>query len=166
MSLNYDNWMQELEDILVAHIDTYVPTDVEFRIEGELRRAFTKPVITIAQFDGDRRNTGGMNTVGIKEQGYWQTPSYYITVNTDDTVYSPDSPNKKRGRNKVAAEVEGIAFGQQKHIFASAVDGSLKANLRPVGPILGGGPTADRKIYQYAFILDLELIVPFTSLVL
>jgi hypothetical protein len=166
MALNYDNWMQELEDILIAHIDAYVPTDVEFRIEAELPRAFTKPVITIAQFDGDRRNTGGMNTVGTKQQAYWQMPSYYITVNTDDTVYSPDSPTGKRGRNKVAAELEGIAFGQQKHIFARAVDGALKADLRPVGPILGAGPTADRKIYQYAFILDLELIVPFTSLVI
>lgn len=166
MALDYDNWMQELEDIIVSHIDTYVPTDVEFRIEGELDRPFTKPVITVAQFDGDRRNTGGMNTVGTKQQGYWQKPSYYITVNTDDTEYSPDSPNKKRGRNKVAAELEGIALGQQLHNLKMAVDGALTTILRPVGPILGAGPMADRKIYQYAFILDLELIVPFTSVVL
>ncbi|MHA2065884.1 MAG: hypothetical protein ACXABY_16055, partial [Candidatus Thorarchaeota archaeon] len=111
-------------------------------------------------------NTGGMNTVGTKQQGYWQMPSYYITVNTDDTTYNPDSPSGKRGRNKVAAELGGIALGQQLHNLKMVADGAMTATLRPIGPILGAGPTADRKIYQYAFILDLELIVPFTSLVI
>ncbi len=164
MPLTYDDWINDLEDFLVAHIDHYVPTDVQIVMEGELPRAFTKPVITIGQFDGDRRNTGGMNMVGPKKQGYWEMPSYYMTVNTDDS--DAYSPNKKRGRNKVAAELDIIAFGSQLHELANATGGALKATLHPVGPILGAGPTADRRIYQSAFILDLELIVPFTTLVL
>ena len=166
MALTYDDWINDLEQALVDHIDTYVETDVDIRLEAELPRAFTKPVITIGQFDGDRRNTGGMNTVGVKQQGYWEAPSYYITVNTDDTEYSPGTPNGKRGRNIVAAQLSIVAFGIQKHNLAMATGGALKIDLKPVGPILGGGALGDRKIYQTAFILNLELIVPFTSVVI
>jgi hypothetical protein len=166
MPLTYDDWVNDLEQALVDHIDHYVPTDVDIRLEAELPRAFTKPVITIGQFDGGRRNTGGMNTVGTKQQGYWETPSYYITVNTDDTVYDTGSPNGKRGRNIVAAQLNIIAFGSQKHNLAMATGGALKIDLQTVGPALGAGPLADRTIYQTAFILNLELIVPFTSLVI
>jgi hypothetical protein len=163
MDLVYDNWITELEDRIASHIDAYISTDVQILGEGELPRAFTKPVITLAQFDGSRRNTCGMNTVGGGEQGYWQMPSYYITVNTDDGDYDE---NGKLGRNKVAAEIEIRAFGSQKHNLATATGGALKIDLQPIGPVLGGGPTADRRIYQYVFILELELIIPFTSLVL
>ena len=163
MGLTYDNWLTELEDKLAAHMNAYISVDVQVLVEAELPRAFTKPVITLAQFDGDRRNTGGMNTVGGGEQGFWEMPSYYITVNTDDGDYDQ---NGKLGRNKVAAEIGIKAFGSQKHNLATATGGALKIDLRPVGPVLGGGPTADRRIYQYVFILELELIVPFPSLVL
>lgn len=165
MGLTYDDWITELEDALETHIDTYVTTDVEILsgVDAELPRAFTKPVITIAQFDGDRRNTGGMNTVGGGEQGFWQMPSYYIAVNTDDADYTRNGP---LGRNKVAAELEGIAFGSQLHMLKTALDGAARIELRPIGPTLGGGPTADRKIYQWACFLDIEVIVSFTSLVL
>lgn len=167
MPLTPDNWMKELDDAIVAHIDHYVPTDVQIILEDELPRAFTKPVITIGQFDGNRRNTGGMNTVGTKQQGYWQELSYYITVNTDDTDYAdPNVPKGKMGRDKVAAELDIVAFSMQKHQLANATGGALIANLRSVGPILGGGPLADRTIYQRAFFLDIEVIVPFTSVVI
>jgi len=169
MNLTYDDWIQELENALIAHIDNYVTTDIEIRMEAPLPRAFTKPVITIAQFDGDRRNTGGMNTVGKntvgeQEQGYWEMPSYLITVNTDNS--SAYDLNGKRGRNKVSAELLAEAFGIHKHELAISTGGALKANLRPLGPVLGGGPVADRTIYQSVFILDIELIVPFISVVL
>ena len=164
MPLTFDDWITELEDAIKTHIDMYVTTDVEIIINGELPRAFTKPVITVNQFDGDRRNTGGMNTVGGGQQGYWQQPVYHITVNTDES--DSYSPNRQLGRNKVAAELEGIAFGQQKHQLPIATGGALKANLRPVGSVGGGGPIGDRRIYQWVAFLDIEVIVPFTSVVL
>jgi hypothetical protein len=164
MGLTYDDWITELEDALESHIDTYVTTDVQILKNAELPRSFTKPVITIAQFDGTRRNTGGMNAVGGGEQGYWEEPSYYITVNTDDS--DSYSPNAQLGRNKVASELEYIAFGSQLHQFKAALDGAAKATVRPVGPTLSGGPTGDRQIYQYAFFLEIETLISFTSLVL
>ena len=164
MSLTFDDWITELENAIKTHIDTYVPTDVQIIINGELPRAFTKPVITINQFDGDRRNTGGMNTVGGGEQGYWEMPSYHVTVNTDES--DAYVPNRQYGRNKVAAELITIAFGQQKHQLPIATGGALKAKLKPIGAVGGGGPLGDRRIYQHVSILEIEVIVPFTSVVL
>ena len=162
MSLTYDEWITEIEDAIESHIDTYVATDVEILIEKQLPRPFTKPVVTIAQIDGDSRNTGGMNTVGGGEQGRWELPSYYITVTTDDGDY----PNNKRlGRNTVAAQLQKVAFEQQLHLFKTAI-GATVVNMRQLGVITGGGAVADRTLYQRVFMLDIEVIIPFTSLVL
>jgi len=162
MALTYDDWETELEDAIKTHIDTYVATDVEVLIEKQLERPFTKPVITIAQIDGDSRNTGGMNTVGGGEQGKWEMPSYYITVTTDDGDYAQ---NKRLGRNKVASQLQKNAFEKYLHVFKAAIDATV-VNMRQLGVTTGGGPTADDQTYQRAFMLDIEVIIPFTSVVI
>jgi len=163
MALTYDNWINELEDAIVSHIDTYVPTDVDIRVEAELPdRPFTKPVITIAQIDGDRENTGGMNTVGVNQQGYWEKPSYFITVNTDHGDYDDSG---RIGLNRIAAELANIAFGQQIHQLKIATEATV-VNLRPQGVTTGAGPIGDAQVFQRVFMLDIEVIVPFTSVVI
>ncbi len=163
MALPNDDWMTELEDAIEAHIDTYVTIDVDIRVEAGLPdRPFTKPVITIAQIDGDRENTGGMNTVGPNQQGYWEKPSYYITVNTDHGDYDDSG---RAGRNRVAAQLETIAFGQQLHILKLATEATV-INLRPQGVTTGAGPMRDNNVFQRVFMLDIEVIVPFTSVVI
>lgn len=163
MALTYDNWINELEDAIVSHIDTYVPTDVDIRVEAELPdRPFTKPVITIANIDGDRENTGGMNTVGVNQQGDWEKPSYFITVNTDHGDYDNSG---RIGRNRVAAQLEKIAFGQQLHQLKVATEATV-VKLRPLGVIPGAGPVGDAQVFQRVFMLDIEVIVSFTSLVI
>jgi len=151
--------MTELEDAIKLHIETYVTTTVDVLIEAEIPRPLPNPIITLAHFDGSRRGTGGMNHIGASEQGEWEEPSYYITVNTDD------GSGGKITRNAVAAQLEKIAFGQRLYLLKAATEATVM-DLRPVGASTGGGPTGDRKMYQAAFILDVQVIVPYTSLVL
>ena len=163
MALTANDWINELEDAIVSHIDDYVTADVDIRVEAELPdRPFTKPVITITQVDGTRENTGGMNTVGVGQQGYWEKPSYYITVNTDRGDYDD---NGRSGRNRIAAQLETIAFGIQLHILKAAVEATV-INLRPQGVTPGSGPMGDAQVFQRVFMLDIEVIVPFTSVVI
>ena len=162
MSLTYDDWETELEDAIVTHIDIYVATDVDIVIERQVERPFTKPVITIAQIDGDSENTGGMNTVGDGEQGRWEKPSYYITVMTDNGDYDD---NGRIGRNKVAAQLQKVAFDKYLHIFKTATEATW-VNMRQLGVITGGGPTADNQTYQRVFMLDIKVIIPYTSVVI
>jgi len=82
-------------------------------------------------------------------------------VNTDDGDYLDKG---KTGRNKVSAQLAAIAFGQQLHELKLKTDATW-ITLRPLGITPGAGPTSDRKIYQRVFMLDIKVIVPFTSLV-
>lgn len=159
MGLSYTDWMTEIEDAIVSHIDTYVPTDVDVIVEVEIERPLTKPVITIANFDGDSRPSGGMNHVGLNEQGEWEMPSYLITVNTDD------NSGGRNTRNAVAAELEKRAFRQYVHLLKAAT-GATWVWMRPAGMATGGGPTGDDLMYQSQFILDIQVLVSYPSVVL
>lgn len=158
-TLTYTDWMTELENAIVSHLDSTIPTDIAIYIESELPRSFTKPIITLTRTMGGRRPSGGMNHVGDSEQGFWELPNYSITVNTDDKT------GKKTTRNQVAAELVDIAFGQKVYLLKTAVEATV-VTIKPAGVYTGPGPTGDRLLYQKSYMLHIEVLVPRPSLVL
>lgn len=161
MALTYDDWLTELEDAIKTHIATYLMNDtVDILIEQEFERPLPNPTITIHYIGGDSRPTGGMNHVGDGEQGQWEMPEFFITVNTDTTMQSP-----RALRNRIASELQKKVFEQYVHIFKGKTEASV-VTMRSIGVTSMGGPTKDNTIFQQQFMLQIEVIIPFTSLVL
>jgi hypothetical protein len=98
-----------------------------------------------------------MQHTGDSYQGYFEIANFLITVNTDSGT------GDKTVRNKVAAELKSLCFGQSLHL--------LKASADAIDIMLADGASVSGTfeniiIWQKQFNLYVRCLVEFPSLVL
>ena len=154
MALSELTWIVDLEDYISEHIeDTLLEKSktVTVLINTELPRPLPNTVITLDLLSDLPEHVGGMDVYSTTQQAMRHEIQYYVIVHTEKTYE----------RAIIGSLLSTFTFGSARHELLTDISGQ-ELVFNNLGN-MDSGPSADKTIYQSAFMLTLTVMIPFTS---